>query len=506
MVRQKITKFLNKIHTPPWVVGVLGGVFLLRIPSFFEPFSYGDEMIYLSLGEAVRRGLTLYKDIHDNKPPLLYFLAAIAGNVFWFRVILAFWMMATVVIFWKLTQALFPASRQGGPKKTKVQKVAVGAFAILTTIPLFEGQIANAEVFMVGPTILAFLILLAGKDRLANIFLAGVLFAVAALFKIPAALDAPVIVLLWLITSKDVKKSFAKITRKTIFLSLGFALPIALSLAWYYSKGALNNYLTAAFGQNIGYLSSFRPQDTKAPFLQRNGPLLIRSGIVGLGLLLLFYWRKKLSPTFIFASLWLLFSLFAVTLSERPYPHYLIQIVPSISLLIAIFVGYKNIEQTLVIIPLTLAALVLVYFKFWYYPTIPYYARFLEFASGKITKQEYFARFDGNVNRNYEISKLIAASTTPDDKVFVWGDSPPIYALARRLPPIKYLAGYHIHDFSSPEEVVGILEEQNPRVIVILPESPSFPKLQPLLDSKYLFIATVEDAKIWRLANSNPPQ
>ena len=102
MVRQKITKFLNKIHTPPWVVGILGGIFLLRIPSFFEPFSYGDEMIYLSLGEAVKRGLTLYKDIHDNKPPLLYLVAAVANTQFWFKFILMLWHLFSTAAFFYL--------------------------------------------------------------------------------------------------------------------------------------------------------------------------------------------------------------------------------------------------------------------------------------------------------------------------------------------------------------------------------------------------------------------
>src|SRR4030067_1377709 len=100
-------KLLDKIHTPNWLVAVFAVVIILRIPSFFEPFSYGDEMIYLTLGEGVRQGMTLYKDIHDNKPPLLYLTAAVAGNVFWFKAILAFWNIITIVFFWHLAKALF---------------------------------------------------------------------------------------------------------------------------------------------------------------------------------------------------------------------------------------------------------------------------------------------------------------------------------------------------------------------------------------------------------------
>src|SRR3989344_8911898 len=146
-------EFTDKIHLPHWLCILLAIVFILRIPSFFEPFSYGDEMIYLTLGNGIRQGIPLYKGIHDNKPPLLYILAGVAGNVFWFRVILAAWMLITTVLFWKLTRVLFE-------KNPKARKIATIAFAILTTIPLLEGQIANAEIFMLGPTIAAFLILL----------------------------------------------------------------------------------------------------------------------------------------------------------------------------------------------------------------------------------------------------------------------------------------------------------------------------------------------------------
>lgn len=484
--------FLVKIHAPAWLVLVLATIFVLRIPSFFEPFSYGDEMIYLTLGEGIRRGLILFKDIHDNKPPLLYFVAAIAGNVFWFRVILAFWMMITTIIFWRLTEVLFA-------KKLKLQQIAVWSFAILTTIPLLEGQIANAEIFMIGPSILAFLILFTRKLTPINLLSAGILFGISALFKIPAAFDAPVIVFLWLLTTKITTQNFFKLGRKKAILILGFALPLIFSFAWYQSRGALSDYLVAAFGQNVGYLSAFRPEDVAKPFLVKNGPLIIRAAIVGIGLLILALYRKKLSQTFIFATIWLLFSLFAITLSERPYPHYLIQAVPAVSILIALLVAAKNKEQVLVIIPLTLALVVPVYFKFWYYPTFPYYSRFLELAIGKITKEEYFDRFDGNVSRNYRLAEYINQISSPQDSLFVWGDSPPIYALTRRLPPLKYVALYHLNDFSSPEEIITRLKSTLPKIIVILPNAPEFPALEPFLDEAYLTTLFFDEAQVWRL-------
>src|SRR5258708_33232465 len=177
----KVKEIDKALGIPNWLVGLLALIFIFRIPSFFEPYYYGDEMIYLTLGNAVRHGLTLYKQIHDNKPPLLYLTAAIAGNLFWFKAILAIWMLATCVAFFQLTRILFE-------KNKLAQKVSVIIFAILTTIPLFEGNIVNAELFLIGPIIIAMVLLLQKRGTL----VAGLLLVIAALFKIPAAFDAPV--------------------------------------------------------------------------------------------------------------------------------------------------------------------------------------------------------------------------------------------------------------------------------------------------------------------------
>ncbi|MDP3917665.1 MAG: hypothetical protein Q8Q30_00620, partial [Candidatus Woesebacteria bacterium] len=101
-------KLITIIDTPLWLEIFFAILLILRVPSFFEPYYYGDEMIYLALGEGVRQGIPLYLGLHDNKPPLLYLTAAISGNLFIFKVILAFWSIATVYIFWKLVKHLFP--------------------------------------------------------------------------------------------------------------------------------------------------------------------------------------------------------------------------------------------------------------------------------------------------------------------------------------------------------------------------------------------------------------
>jgi 4-amino-4-deoxy-L-arabinose transferase-like glycosyltransferase len=484
----KAGNFLHLPNIPGWLLAILSFMFLLRIPSFFEPYYYGDEMVYLTLGQGLRQGLTLYKGIYDNKPPLLYITAAIAGNLFWFKVILAFWSLVTIYLFYKLTKIILE-------KNGKAQKLATLFFALLTTLPLLEGLTANAELFMIVFTIGAFLILLKGKLKASRVYLAGVLLGLGALFKIPAAFDAPIIVFYWVITEGFA--AWKNILKNAFILILGFASPIVLTFIWFFAQGALPEYIKAAFLQNIGYLSSFRPQDVQKSFLLRNAPLLIRSFIVILGSALLFIFRKKLTKKYILLSLWILFTLFAITLSERPYPHYIIQAVAPISILLSILFVEKSFEQGLVVFPLALSFLVPFYYKFWLYPTSTYYIRFIKFTLGQESKTTYLNSFSPTVTRNYQIADFLDNSSTPEDRVFMWGpDSAAVYALSRRLPPIKYVIDYHIIDFSSKAVEAKNIADKPPKFIILTNPYP-YPELKPLLQSEYLLINQVGDANIY---------
>lgn len=494
----KLHKLGNILHLPdlpPWVLVILILVLVLRIPSFFEPYYYSDEMIYLALGQGIRHGLLLYRDIFDNKPPLLYLTAALAGNLFWFKAILAFWNIITVTFFYKLAEKLFT-------KNVRVQMVSTFMFAILTTIPLFEGNIVNAELFMIGFSVIAFYTLLSEKLNSKKIFLAGVLFGIGTLFKIPAAFDASVIVIYWLIATDF--KDWVKAIKNSLILFLGFIAPILISVIFFLLKGALLNYVNAAFLQNVGYLSSYRPGDIQKSFLIRNAPLLTRTFFVFFGSVVLFLSRKKLSKNFILFCVWTLLGLFSVTLSERPYPHYFIQMAAPVSFLLGMFFVEKSVEQAFVVLPLALSFFVPVYYKFYYYNTANYYSRFVNFASGKISKTQYLQSFGSNVERNYQISDFLVNSSLPSDKVFMWDpDSATVYALARRLPPIKYVADYHITDYSSLAKITADVSKTLPKFI-ILTSGHSYLNLSLLIREKYLLIAQIGNANIYSKIEFTP--
>jgi len=450
-------------------------------------YSYGDETIYLTLGEGVRQGLTLYKDIHDNKPPLIYILAAITGNLFWFKALLLIINLASIFAFFKLTERLFP-------KKKSLIKVSVFIFFILTNLPLLEGNIVNSEILMLAPTLAAFWILAQKKLSYKKIFLAGIIFSFAPLLKLPAIFDIPAIIFFWFVSQKNINLKETKETAaKSVVFILGVTLPILATVLWYFSKGALPDYIKAAFLENMGYLSSWRGlSKTHVPFLVKNGPLLTRFAFLSISLIVLALLRKRLDKRFIFVVGWLFLTLFAATLSERPYPHYLVQTIPAASLLFGFLFTEKGSLQTLSIIPLTIFSFVPFYFKFWYYPSLPFYKNFVKLAAGKIDKKTYINNFDPKTDRNYKIARIIKETTSKKDRIFVWEDSAQIYALSKRLPPIKYAAGYHIKDFYNKDKLIEDLFLKKPKVIIILPESETFPELENFAESYYIRLSLPE--------------
>lgn len=485
--------FEKYVHASHWVCLIIAIAFIFRIPSFFEPFYYGDEMIYMSLGQGIKNGFTLYKDIHDNKPPLLYYIASISNNIFWFKVVLAFWASATIIFFWRLAEALF--------KKNKIIVYSsVAIFAFLTTIPSFEGNIANAENFMIGFTILGFLILTQKNLNFNKIYSAGFLIGVATLFKMPALFDIGAVTAFWFITLRKYNlNNIKKFIINNFYLYIGLLTPILITMLWFFSKGALTDYLIAAFGQNIGYLSSWRPSEEEKSFLIKNAPLLFRSLIVLISFIIIFLARNKLSKQFILISLWSITSIFAVTLSERPYPHYLIQSMPSFSILVGILIGATTIEQTLTLFPILLTIITPFYYKFWIYPTLSYYNRFVLYSTKQISYNEYLNRFDKNLNRDYKVAKIISLTTNKNDNVFVFAnESARVYAISQRLPKYKYIAAYHINDFSNYKNVYQNFLINMPDLIVVSNEILFNSDIDNLIQNNYLLMETIEEIKIYK--------
>jgi len=454
-VWNKIKTFIEKYEV---LILLVLMVIVLRIPSLYEPNRYADEDIYLTLGQGLKKGLVFYRDIHDNKPPLLYVMAAVAGNVKVFRFILMIWNAVNVILIWKLAEKLIK-NRWG---------IILSAFifSVLSSIPLTEGNIANGEVFMIMPVTAAVLLLVntlekekkrkkKADDNWWKYLLVGLLMAVGFLFKVPVMFELFTI-LVWLVVYKIKSlKNFVKevFRKRTWLIVVGFLGPILLTIIYYFFKGAGESYIRSALGQNIGYLSSW--EGDSQPFYMSG--LFVRGMIMMSGILVVWLLRKKLRSELGLVLLWFIGALFGSQLSGRPYPHYFIEILPPAALLMGMMVKKNEwLEKIVGIGFLGLVVLSIVGYRFWYYESLPYYKNFVSYILGNKDKNEFYEFWGKGVTRNYEVANYIKDITGENERIFVWGTEPAIYALSDRLPVGKYTVAYHIGDFGAKEKTMEI--------------------------------------------------
>lgn len=404
---------------------------LLRLPSLFEPDWYDDEGIYLTIGQSIKSGYTMYQNITDNKPPFLYLLASLVQTQFSLRLILLVWSLLTVYFFYVLAD------------KHKLG-LAVFPFIALTQTPLLEGNIANGEIFMLLPILISLYLLERKKYSLAA-FVAGL----SLLIKIPAFFDILALSLLLFYQTKSQKKALS-------FLLLS-ALPLLLLSLYYYVTGIFPNFFDQVLKNNLAYLNSFYVGNHTS-YLP-NSQLIFKLCLV-ISLLIIVL-RSHLSTITKFTLAWLLLTIFSTQLSGRPYYHYYLQVSAPFCLLAASY--FKKQEAVLLISLLILL------------PSLSYYLNFLTGNSPL-----FFPKDTASI---YSAAKYISSNTPPDQKLFLWTNDPQLYYLSSRHPSYKFLLKYHIVDSSTRLQALDSVKTNMPTVVTYT--NSDFSELGKLLTDYY---------------------
>ncbi len=449
--------------------------FLLRLPSLFEPYWYGDEGIYQVLGVAMNQHRLLYRDIWDNKPPLLYFVYSLFGSdQFWVRLFSLIVGLVTIVAFYFLAKKLF--------EKEKIVWASTALFALLFGLPLLEGNIANAENFMLLPIITAGILVLRSteikiqRSRYLLLFLSGFLLGIAFLFKIVAVFDFAALTVFLIFADSNFsfrnllkRKTLIFEIEKVVSFILGFVLPIILTAAIFLFNGAIYYFIKAVLFSNVGYVGYGNT------FIIPQGFLIFKLIILGIFCLFIYVKRRSLSLPSMFIWLWFAFSLFNAFFSQRPYTHYLLTLLPVFCLLIGLFLFDKK-RQRFIFLILALTLFILIK-NFWFFARFPfYYTNFISFITNQKSVPSYQAFFDKNTPIDYEIAAYISLHTSSDDSIFIWGNNAQVYKLTSKTPPGKYAVAYHITSY--PDGVsntkAGILMKK-PKLIVIMPNVGQIP-------------------------------
>ena len=470
--------------------------FLLRLPSLFEPLWYGDEGIYQVIGNSLNHGKLLYSQVFDNKPPFLYWVYAIfQSDQFTIRLVSLIFGVLSVAVFFLLSKRLFE-----NKKSNNISYLTTFVFAVLFGLPVLEGNIANAENFMLLPILTAALIISNLKssvslqrDQISNfkLFAAGILLGIAFLFKIVAIFDLSAFLVFYFILNFDsLKKAIKLITfphkklnlqtklrelqkalNKISKIFIGFFLPIFLIALFFITNGTFVDFVKAVFLANVSYVN-YGNKIGSLPLL-----LFIKLALLGGFLVFVLAKRKKINHTTLFISIWFAFSLFNAFFSQRPYTHYLLVLIPSLSLMIGLILFDKKYQKITAVI--FLVTFLIVAIKFGILKSnkgIHYYQNFISYVMNGKTSTSYQAFFDRNTPFDYEIARFIKPKLNTHDTIFLWGNNAQLYQLIGVTAPTKYVVAYHITNYKdgSATTQTGI-KINKPKFIVVMSNAGPIP-------------------------------
>ena len=461
--------------------------FLLRLPSLFEPPWYDDEGIYAAVANSLLNGQRLYTEVIDNRPPGIYLLYALIMGVFgpnllFIKLAAISSVIGSQLIVVRIGSHLW--SRRAGT-------IAALLLGILSSAPLFEGNIANAEIFMIFPTCLGMLLWIKGRY-----FYAGIAFGAALSLKQIAGAEFMAAIIAALL--------FAPYWRRRAALLLaGYSIPVLLILAYVVISGSFGEFIYANFSYYTDYLQ--RGARVHPSFL------VVKVLLLPSSILLMMAWargpRSEKSANVALITLWLVFALFGAIFTGRPYPHYLLPSFPSLSLLIAgCVVSRQTTSVTRVTWPRLLATSsvlgisvwllvsIFVPWSAWASPsrTVGYYRNFAEFVLGIKSRVSYNDFFDKRVNRNLEVASYLASRARDGDSLLVWGDEPWIYALSSLPDVARVTVAYYAYEI--PGELKRVAESvaiREPAFIALVTSKPVYPELKKAIEKNYVVSKTV---------------
>ncbi|NCN45813.1 MAG: hypothetical protein COU63_01915 [Candidatus Pacebacteria bacterium CG10_big_fil_rev_8_21_14_0_10_36_11] len=528
-----IKRFLTT-NSNGFLSGLLIWHLILRIPTFFEPFWYVDETLYILMGKAIKDGAILYRDVVDNKPPIVYLLATIIPSQLGLRILNTIFISITLICFYDIINRLIV-------KKNIIAKISTITLMILLSFPTFEGTIFNAEPVYITFGIIGIWLLSKTnswkfalekntpinktKSENKKRFLAGIFFGLALLTKIPALLFFGPIILtdaLALISQNKTTKNIKQIIVQFSLLIIGLLLPVIITTCFFAYHQTLTEYSYWTFKYLFGYIENWKPFFDFSPswlkiFFLTKTKLI--SFVLSNLLLLKLYSKQKISLRRYLLFSWTIASLYSVILSNRPFNNYWLPFWPSMIALTSYVIEkmitkYKSKSLYfgwLISVFITIFIFVAIPFKL--FPSVEYYQLSWKLFGGKITKWDYESWFDKLVDEsvNPRAPTIMGDNKITRDwlnknkitTIFIWGNNPMVLLGTNakqitRFPLSFYID--HLQQFNdqqfaqSYQEIVDIRPEV---IIKMKPTQSKFFEMDKLIEKYYQKIIDMRTQTIY---------
>ncbi len=467
-------------------------VVLCLLPLFQAPFER-DQGTYATIARGWTRGALPYRDLWDNKGPLLFLwyvgsFACLGENVVAPRVAAALAAALCVPFVWGAARRLF-----GEPVARRAALVFALSFA-----NVYLQVTANGEVFMLLPLCAGFWAFVVAERKgswLWHVW-AGLLTSLAVFTRQSALLTflayGAWITALFLRRPAERRRQLAAAAALAVGAILG-ALPF---VAYFAAHRALRDLWFAMFGFNLSWVMrgshwlKLAPTLLLAPAALLGGLILWLAAVVGLWAL----WRRRDRAAGLVLSL-VAASEAAAQLAGHGAAHYAIQLLPGVALAGAF--GLPRLRQwwrgggAAVRAGLAVAGFVTVGAAGLAYARPD--------AEGRFLVQYGFGDYARDALDAPAIARAVAALSPPGACIYDWGRSSQIYFLADR-PPCS--AVFYDRPFEVDESrVAGLVEDlarRKPAVIVLTGKMTPPAELMRLMARSYRYVGEVEYAQLFR--------
>ena len=403
---------------------VLGGfialTLIMRFFSFFPTLISHDEGTFFVIARELFRGKIYFADLVDTKPIGIFvllglFIKYISASVFMLRLF-----AAITIAFTSFTLYRISLHDQGEEKPA----IATGViFIFFLSVFTHFGVFINPELFYTLFTAIGFYIFIRTEKR-GGYLLLGFLLGIGFILKYVVLFDLAAW-LMYVFVSALFRKEWITI-RKVFFnclvACLGFLIPFAILVLYYYQVEHLKDFWYYTFGVT-----------SRIPVERTLGQTIVYVGdfhLRYLPIVFFFYYalvkaKKNAQQQGIPNSLlitWSLIVLVAIILPGKPFGHYFIQIMLPVSLVAGRFFREDIVK------PLWLKRIA-------GHPTGTFILIVLITGNVFMQKHDYFDKPD----MPEQVAEYLAPRLKPEDRIFTGNYEAVLYYLLDKDCPVKYV-------------------------------------------------------------------
>ena len=405
-------------------LGIILLTVAIRLPSLLHPEPIDSEAMYSVVANEIVDGGRPYIDAVERKPPLLFWTYAaifkVAGEFNWKA-------LHFVALVWTLCamSGLYLIGRELFDRNTGL--IAALFYGIFQPLWMWKTLSFDGEMLMNLPIILAWAIAFRqSSSRLRpELFAAGSLLGAAFLLKQPAAIAAVPLGIYLLLPSYRASRRLTRTNSiiQATMLTLGFFAALGLVMILLWKQGILYEacYWTIA-GHDVPHV-----------FWQKG--IVITLAFLGACLLLVIgaimacrdkseIWAGRTAERTALFGL-LAASAIGAAAGARFYPHYYVQLIPPLALLAAPY--YARLWSRTMQPPHWLLR-----------PAVTY--AWLALTVIAFSIEDWTALAPRRVPS--EAGRYLFTHSSPDDRIFVWGQSSEIYLDAQRRPASRYITTF----------------------------------------------------------------